>query len=137
MLLDHPDISLCITRLPEGERGRWYPRQHVIVLNESLTQAERRCTLMHELVHRMRGDTHVEDNVTASRQEKSCHDSAARLLISFAALRAAMQWGRDPQELADELWVDVETLEARVRGLSESESAVIAAQVSGGEWSVA
>jgi Zn-dependent peptidase ImmA (M78 family) len=127
LLAQHPDISLGFTRLPRGERGRWYPDLHVILLDERLTQAERRCTLLHELVHRMRGDSHVEDQRELSRQERDCHLTVARLLIPLDRLKAAMQWGRDPQELADELWVDVETLQARVMGLSAEEAAFVRA----------
>lgn len=138
LLADHPDITLLIRRLPDGERGRWYPEAHVIVLDDRLTQAERRCVLTHELVHRARGDVHVHDEVTNARQEKSCHETVARLLIPFASLVAAMRWGRDPGELADELWVDVKTLEARVMSLSELEAQHLRTLLdSSADWSVA
>jgi Zn-dependent peptidase ImmA (M78 family) len=138
LLTQHPDLSLCFARLPRGERGRWYPALHCIVIDERLTQAQRRCTLMHELVHRMRGDTHTPDETAMSRQEKNCHQMVARMLIPFSSLQAAMQWGRHPQELADELWVDVETLNARILGLSEAEAACLALDVEQDErWSVA
>lgn len=124
LLIEHPDITLVFADLPAGERGRWYPDLHVIMLHEGLTQAERRCTLTHELVHRMRGDSHAE-GVEHVRQERSCHNTVARLLIPFPSLLAAMQWGRDPQEIAEELWVDVETLHARIHALSPAESAAL------------
>jgi hypothetical protein len=125
LLAEHPDISLGFTRLPDGERGRWYPDLHVILIDDRLTQAQRRCTLMHELVHRMRNDGHVLDPVLEARQEKACHETVARLLIPMHELRNAMQWGRDPQELADELWVDLDTLQARIKGLSAVEAAML------------
>lgn len=125
LLREHPDVTLVFVDLPAGERGRWYPDLHVIMIDERLNQAERRCTLMHEIVHRMRGDSHVDGNLEHIRQERTCHETVARLLIPFSRLQAAMQWGRDPQELADELWVDTETLLARVRGLSMAESAAL------------
>lgn len=138
MLDEHPDLSLVIAALPVGERGRWYPALHVIMISDRLNQAERRCTLTHELVHRMRGDVHVSDDVFHNRQEKSCHQTAARILIPFPTLLAAMQWGRDPQELAEELWVDLETLQARICALSESEGQVLRRAVGGdSEWVVA
>lgn len=125
VLKQHPDLSLCVTRLPDGERGRWYPDLHVIVLDDRLTQAERRVTLLHELVHRMRGDTHIDDDLMLNRRERSCHHTVAQMLIPFATLRAAMSYGREPHELAEELWVDVETLQARIMGLSAVESAAL------------
>lgn len=138
LLAQHPDLSLCFARLPKGERGRWYPGLHAIVIDERLTQAERRCTLMHELVHRMRGDVHVTDEVAMNRQEKHCHQMVARMLIPFSRLQAAMHWGRDRHELAEELWVDVETLTARVLGLSEAEAARLALDTEKDDnWSVA
>lgn len=137
MLREHPDITLLIHRLQEGERGRWYPDAHVIVLDDRLTQAERRCVLMHELVHRSRGDVPCTDTLTGRRQEKSCHEQVARLLIPFPQLLAAMQWGRDPHELADELWVDVKTLRVRIRGLSAAESEAIVSGIDLEVWSVA
>lgn len=137
LLEEHPDITLVFTRLPGRERGRWYPDLHAIVLAERLTQAERRCTLMHELVHRMRGDNHVDDPHLLGRQERSCHETVARLLIPFDRLQAALQWGRDPQELADELWVDVETLLARIKGLSPVETARLREEEDEEMWGVA
>jgi Zn-dependent peptidase ImmA (M78 family) len=125
LLRDFPEITLLIRRLQDGERGRWYPDEHVIVLDDRLSQAERRCVLMHELVHRTRGDVHLPDNLMTLRQEKSCHESVARALIPFASLRAALQWGRDPQELADELWVDVKTLTVRLSALTPIEASAI------------
>lgn len=138
ILADHPDLSLVIAPLPRGERGRWYADLHVIMISDRLTQAERRCTLTHELVHRMRGDQHVSDDLTNHRQERTCHQTVARLLIPFPTLLASMHYGRDPQELADELWVDLETLQTRVCGLNEMEAQVLKAALSEeSAWSVA
>lgn len=132
-LEQHPDLTLLFHRLPDGQRGRWYAEDHVIVIDDRQTQAERRCTLMHELVHRMRGDVHVEDDALYTKQERSCHETVARLLIPFHLLHAAMQWGSDPYELAEELWVDQETLQARITGLSRAEAEALCDD----EWSVA
>lgn len=125
LLLTHADLTLLTTRLPDGEMGRWYPDLSVIVLSDRLSRTERRTTLLHELVHRMRGDSHDPDDLQRGKQERSCDDTVARLLIPFERLRAAMQWGRDPEELAAELDVDVPTLRNRVAGLSQCETALL------------
>ncbi len=98
-----------------------YPDHDAIVLDKRLTQAEARCTLTHELVHLRRGDTACHDEIANVKQERRCEDEAARLLIPIERLGAALLWGREPEEIADELWVDLETLKARVAGLTQDE----------------
>lgn len=137
ILAEHPDLTLCFDRLPAGERGRFYTDLNAIVISDRLNQAERRCTLMHELVHRMRGDFHVSDDLAHHRQEKTCHQTAARTLIPFPTLLAAMQWDRDEDELCQELFVDRETLQARICGLTEHEALALRDRVGPDEWSVA
>ncbi len=44
-----PDLILEWRVLPDGMRGMWEPSR--IVLDPRLSRVERRCTLMHELVH--------------------------------------------------------------------------------------
>ena len=137
ILEEHPDLTLVVAPLPVGERGRWYPELGVIMISERLNQAERRCTLTHELVHRMRGDEHISDDLANHRQEKACHRAVARILIPFPTLLAALTYDRDPQELADELWVDLETLQARICSLTPVESASLREVIGDDEWVVA
>jgi len=120
-LAEHPDLSMTMAPLPDGERGRWYPDLHVILISDRLSQAERRCTLAHELVHRMRGDLHVADDLMRNRIERSCHLIAARLLIPLPDLVQAMLWSQEPAEVAEQLWVDLETLQTRVETLHPAE----------------
>lgn len=96
----------------------------IIVLDKRLTQAERRSTLAHELEHAGRSPlTGVP--VLDAREEEAVRRAAARRLIPFHRLEDAARWSRDPHEIADELWVDVPTLEARIRGLHPSERAAL------------
>ncbi|MFD1947726.1 hypothetical protein [Nocardioides aestuarii] len=59
-----------------------------------------------------------------AREERRVDDLVARRLIRFEALVDAMLWaGNDDHQLANELWVDVATVRARLAGLSSIETA--------------
>lgn len=93
-----------------------------IWLCKTLTQAERRCTLTHELVHRERGPVPV-DPLDATREERIVDEIAARRLITFDALTDGLRWSRQPRELAEHLWVDEPTLQTRMNTLDPIEVA--------------
>jgi len=81
------------------------------------SQAERRCTIAHELAHIELGH----------RQGCSDHDElaasllAARRLITVQALADALVWSHDLDMVADDLWVDRDTLDVRIKHLHPSE----------------
>lgn len=116
---DWPHVDLHYAELPAGTWGLSDGR--TIWLDEGLSQAERRCTLMHELVHMERGERSCQDDAT----ETHVHVLVARRLIPLALLLSAIVWARDVLELADELWVDVETVQARLDHLHPAERAII------------
>jgi uncharacterized protein DUF955 len=99
-----------------------------IWLARGLTQAERRCTLTHELVHRERGPVPV-DPVGAAREERVVDEISSRRLIPLDALIDALRWTRQSRELADRLWVDEPTLHTRLDRLDESELATLGNQL--------
>lgn len=93
-----------------------------IWLHPHLSQTQRRCTLAHELAHIDLGHTrHVTD-----ADERDAQRLAARRLIRIARLADAMVWTHSPDELAEELWVDTDTLEVRLDNLHPSEHHYIA-----------
>ncbi len=65
------------------------------------------------------------------------HDVAARRLIPHEALIDALRWSLDEHELAEELWVDVATVLARLAGLTEQEKADIDKRLWAQEWGAA
>lgn len=81
------------------------------------TQAERRCTLAHELAHIELG--HVGG--CTAREEREASVLAAQWLIRLEHLADALAWTQDPHELAWELWVDLDTLNTRLEHLRPSE----------------
>lgn len=104
--------------LPEGTLGVTDFEARTITLAHGLTQAERRATIAHEVLHVERGPT--VDSLEA-REERWVEQEAARRLISYEALAHAVLWAHTVEELADELWVDVDTVLCRLRHLHPSE----------------
>lgn len=113
------DAAVDVTKASlEDLDGYWEPGEPLtIVLARDLGQAGRRCTLTHELVHMERGV--VEGD--GSKEEHAVDDEAARRLIPTEDLVDKLLWSLDEQELAEDLWVDVATVRARLRGLTPGE----------------
>lgn len=110
--------------LPAGVRGIAEHGGSVITLDPRQTQPERRCTLTHELIHLERGPV-PSCPVAAAREELAVEAEAARRLIPLDALIDALLWSYDEHELADELWVDLDMVRARLDNLTGEERAVI------------
>lgn len=89
----------------------------------TLTQAERRSTLTHELIHLDRG---LVPLVHRAREERRVDALAARRLIPLPDLLRGLQWAQDDHELAEELWTDVHTVRVRRESLTIAERAWIA-----------
>jgi len=81
-------------------------------------QAERRCSINHEWWHHKRGPFPEEFR---DREEKIIELLSARELITIYDLGEAMAWTSDMGEVADELWVDLPCLWARLEGLTDDE----------------
>lgn len=88
-----------------------------------MTQAERRSTLAHELVHLERGPA-VRGYVEWDEREVS-KEAARRLLPGIREVGEALAWSLDLTEAADELWVDVGTLRVRLEHLHPAERAYL------------
>lgn len=103
-----------------GKRGRCRHSTQTISLRDDLGQADRRSALLHEIEH-LAGGPAVRGYV--GQDERQVSQRAARWLIPFDNLARAMVWANDDYELAEELWVDVFTVRARLDGLDAAESA--------------
>lgn len=115
----HPDVSVHEAELPDGYMGCTDHRQRVIWLDTRLTAAERRCTLAHEIGH-------LELDVVAHGTLVTCAEDAAdawaaRRLICSREFVQAFAWSCDLHEIAEELFVDVKTLRARIRCTTDEE----------------
>ncbi|MGH3956433.1 MAG: hypothetical protein ACRDTI_20605 [Mycobacterium sp.] len=121
----YPHIAVsCDHVLPRGVAGLW--QGETIWLCKSLTQAERRSTLTHELIHVDRGLAPI---VLRAREEHMVDVLAAQRLISLPDLLHGLQWTNNDYELAEELWTDVHTVRVRRQNLTQGERAWLADRV--------
>lgn len=93
-----------------------------LTMATDLTQAERRSTLAHELMHVERGPVPPGQR---EREEEIVDKEAARLLIGIRELGEALAWTTDMGEAAEELWVDEVMLRARLKHLHPAERAYL------------
>lgn len=117
----HPEWAVEFRKLPRGQRGRWHDAIRVLILDSDQSQAARRSTLAHELIHAERGDRGCDDGWFGRRQERTCDQLASRRLIALHDLARALQWSTDEHEVADELHVDVAMLRSRIEHLHPAE----------------
>lgn len=101
-----------------GARAEIHWPSQTITMHPRLLQAERRSVLAHELEHVARGPF---PGWAREREEETVNAAAARKLIDIRRLGEALAWSTDAHEVADELWVDVPTIEARLRHLHPAE----------------
>lgn len=124
--------TLQVASLPRGRMGHINWHTHTITIDRGLLQAERRCTIAHELIHLERGPA-PDDSWLRAREERAVEAEAARRLITLDALADALAWSDRPVEVAEELWVDVQTLDVRVDGLNPAERAELDARLTDDE----
>lgn len=102
-----------------GHRGR-HAADGSVALHPTMTQAERRSTIAHELIHDER-KVYPRDVVLAAREERTVETIAARRLIDLDDLVDVLRWTRHAEEAAEELWVDAPMLLALIRSLTDDE----------------
>jgi hypothetical protein len=102
----------------EGMVGETDYDAQTVTICSTLNQAGRRSTIAHEIVHIERG--WVQEHC-ADLEDEQVDRIVARRLISFERLMDACRWARNIHELADELWVDEETVRTRLAHLHPSE----------------
>lgn len=114
----------------DGPMGRAFFATDTISLRRGMTWAERRCTVLHELVHLDRG--HAAPGWQAQDEERVRRETARLLLPDVRRMGEALAWAADVHEAADELDVDVPVLECRLRYLHPAERGYLKARLDDG-----
>lgn len=122
------DWTLEWARLPRGILGLCDWETRIITLDSRLKQPERRCTVLHEVLHAKRQIFHA-DAVLMAKEEAAIEKLVARALIPVDALGEALAWAHNLDEAAGELWVDRTTLDARLGALHPAERAYLKARL--------
>ena len=117
------DLGHEIRGLTDGHRHIW--------LSSKLSQVQRRCTLMHELVHVEREHRGCQPPVV----ERSVRMEAAhRLVPDVRRIASELAWAHDLAEAADHLWVTSEVLRVRLEALHPAERAWLRERLEGKTW---
>lgn len=115
---NRPDITVRWRQM-DGRLGEWDERTRTMTLDPRQLQRERRVTATHEAIHAERrdrcgGDERVEWIVR--------RETARRLICIHALADAVLFYGEhDLAALAEELWVDEDTVEVRRQTLHPAE----------------
>lgn len=107
----------------DGPAGWCRHSTQELSLLRGMTQAERRSTVCHEVVHLERGPA-VRGFGDREEVEVS-KEAARRLLPDIHVVGEALAWSRDLAEAAEELWVDDGTLRVRLEHLHPAERAYL------------
>jgi hypothetical protein len=107
----------------DGTLGTWCGLTRTIAFHSRQSQAQRRCTATHEIVHAEL----AHDGPCTAATELLVLKISARRLISLRALAEAVLFHLDDRAaLAHELWVDRQTLDARLDHLHPGERGYLA-----------
>ncbi|MDO8308602.1 MAG: ImmA/IrrE family metallo-endopeptidase [Actinomycetota bacterium] len=101
----------------------------MIFVDSSLSWAQGRCALAHEIAHIDLKHKHSGFPWFDARQEAEADQLAARRLIGIAALAEAYAWSHDSAQLAEALNVDGATVLTRWNHLHPSERHYIEARI--------
>lgn len=99
----------------------WMPTERVILIQHTLTKAERRCALAHELAHLDTGDRSNAMCWFDRRQESNADKLAARRLVDLADLVDVFRWCSTPGEAAAELEVTLAVIALRAQTMHPAE----------------
>ncbi|KFI56549.1 ImmA/IrrE family metallo-endopeptidase [Bifidobacterium callitrichos] len=99
-----PKLKVMSALLPDDLEGLYRFSTDVILIDRTMTYTRKRCTLVHELVHRAYGDM-------GHCRELRCRIQTARRLIDERDYaRAEFMYDGDPWLMADELNVTVDVI---------------------------
>ncbi|NYD39953.1 hypothetical protein [Nocardioides panaciterrulae] len=102
-----------------GKMGQVDHGTQTVSLRLGLTWEERRCTLLHELLHLDNGPQPF--GLKAKEEETVRRQTAREMLPDIWQVGEALAWAHTPMEAAEELGVDLYVLRKRLRHLHPSE----------------
>lgn len=111
-----PDWTVADAPLDRDVMGYCDPDRKTIWLSRELSRRERRCTLMHEALHAVRGDTDEDPDAELAVQIET-----ARRLVPIAALLLVLERHTHPDDICDALDVDIDVLRTRLRHLNDDD----------------
>lgn len=102
---DHCDVAVASAMLPEGYDGYYDDTEQSILIDWRLTYAQKRCTLVHELVHWSHRDPCCDGWLRAKRERRTRRETAG-ILVDLAAYQTAENiYDGEAYRIAEELEV--------------------------------
>lgn len=102
---DHCDVAVASAMLPEGYDGYYDDTEQSILIDWRLTYAQKRCALVHELVHWVHGDPCCDGWLRAKCERRTRRETAG-ILVDLAAYQTAENiYDGEIHRIAEELEV--------------------------------
>jgi hypothetical protein len=122
----YPHIRVKRWPLVGGARSALVPSRNLILVHDELEPPAVASSLTHEGVHLDWGDRcSLGCTVLDAKREHAVDREAAERQIPWDRLLVVLQVDQDEHQHADELGVDVETLQVRMRHLTDAQRAEI------------
>lgn len=102
--------AVISARLPGTLMGVYDDEENAVLLDPRLSDVQRRCTLMHEIVHWSHRDSHCE-GYDGRMERRARRETAWRLISMGEYARAERVYDGDPYNMACALGVTVQVLE--------------------------
>ena len=119
---DSLDVTISSALLPEGMTGFYDEATRTILIDRGLTYCQKRCTLVHELIHWQHADT-TRAGVYGSRIENRARRETALKLVDPVEYQAAETiYEGDPYQIACELDVTLQIIQDYQRILDTNHS---------------
>lgn len=117
-LRERSEITVRWERM-DGRLGAWCADTNTIRMHPGQGQAQGRVTATHEQIHAERGHRGCQPDAVEVSVRKA---TARRCITLYSLADAVLFYGTDDlAALADELWVDVETVHTRLTHLHPAE----------------
>ena len=108
---DSLDVTISSALLPEGMTGFYDEATRTILIDRGLTYCQKRCTLVHELIHWQHADT-TRAGVYGSRIEnRARRETALKLVDPVEYQTAETIYEGDPYQIACELDVTLQIIQ--------------------------
>ena len=117
---DTLNVTIGSALLPEGMTGFYDEATRTILIDRQLIYCQKRCTLVHELIHWQHADA-TRKGVYGSRLEnRTRRETALKLVNPFEYQTAEAMYEGDPYQIACELDVTLQIIQDYQRILDSS-----------------
>lgn len=117
---DTLNVTISSALLPEGMTGFYDEATRTILIDRQLIYCQKRCTLVHELIHWQHADT-TRAGVYGSRLEnRTRRETALKLVNPLEYQTAEAMYEGDPYQIACELDVTLQIIQDYQRILDSS-----------------